>query len=411
MTINLQSIPEQLKSNKNITPYIIRSIDLGSINPIVSYYCKIYVLEYILQNKLHMESKENEGFTVELLDDTESMKKNEESLQEKQVSLVVVLSFAYKLFNQCLQDLKSLTKEKKQATVKKFQAALNFLNILSVFQNSEEIDWQKVSKVDSWDEFDKLNKEKIKVLKFQLSKLFKDEIPYVDEVNDEDLEKELDQELKELEADKKEDDTEEVYNQADDEEEVKNEEEVKDEEEEEEGHDLKMPGAPNDLPKFIDDEDSQPNLPGAPDSEPKFIDDDENGSQPILPGAPHFSPQVSDSESDFKLPGAPKYLPDDEDELSHINKTSSIHVYQPNSNPKKEEFKKPSISRNVSHSHHQLSKNDIKQILDKEDSINVIKKNIKFANSALTFDDLDECERQLEDAIKLMKALKAQEDE
>lgn len=73
MTITTASIPEELKTNKSITPYIIRSIELTQANPVVSYYCKIYVLEYILTNKLHTTSKEIETFTIELLDDTESI--------------------------------------------------------------------------------------------------------------------------------------------------------------------------------------------------------------------------------------------------------------------------------------------------------------------------------------------------
>ncbi|RCK64168.1 Vacuolar protein sorting-associated protein VTA1 [Candida viswanathii] len=408
MAITTASIPEELKTNKSITPYIIRSIELAQANPVVSYYCKIYVLEHILTNKLHTTSKDVEVFTVSLLDDTESIKKDESDenlhkvLNDKQVSFGVVFAFAYKLFNSCLEGLLVLTKDSQAALVGKFKATLNFLNVLEVFKNSE-IAWAEVTggKADSWDEFDKLNKEKIKVLKYQLSRVLKGEVAYKDdEIKDEDLEKELDQELEELGG------------------EVKDEEVLGDDEKEEDDKELGLPGAPSELPKFIDEENGEghPELPLAP----KFIDEPEDDDTVKLPGAPHVPPDVQGEEDDsVKFPGAPKYLPDDD--LSHINKSSTIHVFSPSDKDKQQQppakkpdppVRKPSSSATTQHKHHApLTKENIKQILNRDDTITQVQKHAKFAQSALQFEDFKEAEKQLTQGLELLRVLRQQEDE
>ena len=68
MSIAKNSIPEELRSDRNVSPYIHRAIELENVEPIISYFNKIYVLEYILNNKIHTRSKSNEEFTIKLLD-------------------------------------------------------------------------------------------------------------------------------------------------------------------------------------------------------------------------------------------------------------------------------------------------------------------------------------------------------
>ncbi|EER33031.1 conserved hypothetical protein [Candida tropicalis MYA-3404] len=414
MTITTASIPEELKTNKSITPYIIRSIELTQANPVVSYYCKIYVLEYILTNKLHTTSKEIETFTIELLDDTESIKKDETDenlhkiLNDKQLSFNLVFSFSYKLFNSCLEGLSEITQDNKLQLIGKFKATLNFLNVLEVFKNSE-INWIQITggKANNWDEFDKLNKEKIKLLKFQLSRILKNQVEFKDELKDEDLEKELDQELQEL-------DEEQVGNDNDN-------DDDNDDNEEDGGNDkeINLPGAPNELPKFIDENDDQghPELPSAP----RFIDESTETDQPEddndtvkLPGVPHISPDVQEEEDEsMKLPGAPKYLPDDD--ITHINKSSTIHVFTPSdksTNKPDPSIRKPSSSSSSTHKHHApLTKENIKQILNRDDTITQVQKHAKFAQSALQFEDFKEAEKQLTQGLELLRVLREQEDE
>ncbi|KAL6451099.1 LOW QUALITY PROTEIN: VTA1 Vacuolar protein sorting-associated protein VTA1 [Candida maltosa Xu316] len=399
MPIDTASIPEELKTNKSVTPYIIRSKELEEANPVVSYYCKIYVLDHILTNKLHATSKDIETFTIALLDETESIKKDETDenlhkvLNDRQLSFGLVFSFAYKLFNSCLESLSNLTRSNQPALVSKIKATLNFLN---VFKNSS-IDWTSVTggKANDWEEFDKLNKEKLKILKYQLSRVLKGEVEYKDELNDEELEKELDQELQEISNDQPEEE----------------------EEQQEESKELELPGAPNELPKFIDEESDGPKLP----STPKFIDspekeDKQNDDGSVkLPGAPHIPPhnqQEEDEDDSIKLPGAPKYLPDDD--LSHINKSSSIHVFTPTD--AHEHVKKPDPPARkpsaTAHKHHPpLTKENIKQILNRNDTVTQVQKHAKFAQSALQFEDFAEAEKQLTQGLELLRVLRRQEED
>lgn len=404
MTITTASVPEELKTDKSVTPFIIRSIELSQANPIVSYYCKIYVLEHILTNKLHTTSKEIELFTIELLDDTESIKNNTEDedfhkiLNNKQLSLNVALSFTYKLFNSCLETLLNLTSSKQQqsALISKMKATLNFLSLLAVFKSLEDIDWEKISggKANDWDSFDKLNKEKIKILKYQLSRLLKGEIQVKDELNDEELEKELDKELEEISG-----------------EDVEPEHHEQSGIEKETTEEINLPGAPNDMPKFIEEKDEHsPQLPRAPstlnESNKGEEEDNDNDDSVKLPGVPHFPPDEEDDT--VKLPGAPKYLPDDD--LSHINKSSTIQVFPPTDGTQKKSdspIKKPSATKH----HPPLTKEGIKQILNRDDTITQVQKHAKFAQSALQFEDFSEAEKQLTQGLELLKILRKQEEE
>ena len=136
---------------------------------------------------------------------------------------------------------------------------------------------------------------------------------------------------------------------------------------------------------------------------------------PELPGAPHISPEESNS---LNLPGAPKFLPDDD--LSSINKLSSIHVYQPGSEEEKkvesekktESEKKPEKQEKQEkqttpkHQHQPLSQENINTMITKEEQINKIQKHCKFAMSALNYEDLNTAETQLSEGLELIKLIK-----
>ncbi|KAG7663988.1 uncharacterized protein J8A68_002489 [[Candida] subhashii] len=427
MTITLESIPEELKTDKQVTPFIIRSLELSQPNPIISYYCKIYVLEYILDNKLHTKSKEIETFTILLLDETESIKKSTEDeelhkvLQNSNLSIQIVISFSYKLFNSCLENLNNLTRStNKDALIGKFRATLNFLSLVSVFKGAEGIDWGKLSggKAENWQDFDALNKQKIKVLKYQLSRLIKGEVEYKGEPNDQELEDELNKELGEITGKDTEVGVDDIENEDEDETNKGDGDYHSDHDDGDDGG-FKMPGAPssapaNDLPNFIDLEDEPPKLPQTPD----FVDEKEE-TDVNLPGAPHFAPSDSENETDsVKLPGAPKYLPDDD--ITHINKSSSIQVFPPEHHQSPRESRSsghqqrsppPAVRRSSASRHPPITKETIKQILNRDETISQVQKHAKFAQSALQFEDFEEAEKQLTKGLELLQVLRKQEAE
>ncbi|KAI5963559.1 uncharacterized protein KGF55_002439 [Candida pseudojiufengensis] len=388
MSITINSIPEELKSDKDVTSYIQRAIELEEAEPIISYYSKIYVLEHILNNKLHTKSKSTEEFTIGLLDNTEAIKQNSSDedlkkiLNDKNLSFGYIFKFAYTLFNSCLENLNNYQISSKNQLISKFKAAMCFLSLLTIFESSEdEIEFEKFTggKINNWNDFNKLNKEKLKILKYQLTRIIKDEIDVgkSEEIDDKELEEELNKELDQLST---------VNND-----EINNEQEPQNfdsqtNNQNEENNDTKfnLPGAPKDLPseKGHDDHDS--------------IE---------LPGAPHVAP---DEDSNLGLPKTPKYLPDDD--ITNINKSGSIHVFA--SSPDQPESKiipekKPSVSRVSSQQHHKpLSKENIKQILNRDDAITQIQKHTKFASSALQFEDFDEAEKQLIKGLELLRSVK-----
>ncbi|EGV61834.1 DUF605-domain-containing protein [Yamadazyma tenuis ATCC 10573] len=373
----ISDIPESLKTNKDIVPYIVRSNELEDINPIVSYYCKIYVLEHILNKKLHKDDKEVEAFTIHLLDDTELMKTSDDDsltkvLNDKNLSINVVFSFSLKIFNGCIHELNNYTGA-KLALVNKIKACLNFMSLTEVFKN-DDIDFSSLTggKYTSYDEFNKFNKDRIKLLKYNLSKLIKDEIEIKGEQD------ELDQELQRMESE---------FKEAEDEEPKEAEDETSKE----------------DLPQETLPSLGSPEIKASSEDPPQFIDSEPE--EPVtLPGVPHFSP---DDDNDIKLPGAPQFLP--HDDLSHINKTSAIHVFEPEKDdPQKKEPPKPQSKpqKKPVHGHAPITKEHINSILDRQESMTKAQKHCKFAVSALNYEDLDTAEKEVLQALEMIRLVK-----
>ncbi|CAN3374571.1 hypothetical protein DIURU_001030 [Diutina rugosa] len=373
----MESLPPSLQTDKNIAPYIARANEVAGVNPAVSYYCLIYVLEYILNNKLHTTSKEVEAYTVSLLDETESLKSSEELkdiLGNKQLSLTAVVSFAYKLFNQCVQD-KGTTN--KAALISKIRATINFLTILSVFTNNEGIDWEKISggKAHTGAEFDAMNRKKIKILKVQLMKVVKSQ--------DAEMEEELEQMIDKTPEDASE---------------APAENSTVDDSHETVAKSSVQP------PKFIDndDDDNDDNddgnlkLPDTPQ------DNDESKPSISLPGAPRNNPD--ESENSPHLPSAPDYLPDEE---IPAPKSSAIHViHRESPKPSRPEAeRRPSFVPSPAPSAPPVTKETVQTIVDRTEALASIQKHAKFAISALNYEDTDTAKRELEEALAKLNAL------
>ncbi|WLF76830.1 hypothetical protein PVL30_000534 [Lodderomyces elongisporus] len=461
MGIDRTDIPEELKSDKTVTSYIQRAAELNEIEPVISFYCKILVLQHILDKKLHLQSKANEGLTIKLLEDTEATKNSEEDenlntvLKDKNLSFGVVLKFVYELFNSCLAGLNHYTAEQKAPLLAKFKATLDFFALFDIFKNSEDtLEYAKYTggKINSWSEFEQLNKQKVKTLKYHMTRLIKNEVPtvYSAPINDADLEKELDDEIANLGSDQslpstqlkdedKFDETDEADNaNKKDEGEEGNEigahegslERQNKAIESNDDYSTKLPAPPtSDL--LGNTHSSKDTFPGDGindehdtgigygDSDGKEAHNKGNEPATSLPGVPHSQPRDDEDENPFELPGAPTYLPDQD--LSNINKTNAIHVIP---RPSLEESRrsssnaKPTPRRTTSeqssvpqrHQKH-ITKENINEILNREEAIAKIQKHTKFANSALQFDDLGEAEKQLLEGIELLRVLRAQEPE
>lgn len=404
--ISTDSIPESLRLNKNVTPFISRSIELEQANPVVSYYCKVFVIEHILDQKLHVDNSEVQAFTMELLDETEAVKKSgeestlKEVLNNRQLSLNAVFIFAFKIFNSCLEDIKHYDGANKAKIGSKLKAALNFWSLLQLFydQTDDVVDYSKTTggKCVGAEQFILFCKDKQKTLKFQLSRLIKNEIPVQNDV--EELERELDNLTF---ANTK------TNNTSDgalgDFGEARETEEPEQDEENETGQVVNPEENENteDLDVFHGESVHDPSKQVS--SEHEFS----------LPGAPSFDPshELKDDDATFELPGAPKFLPDDD--LSHINKKSSIVVFSPESSETKATTNvKPNVTavfpklQSTKQTAVHVTKENLNSILDFSEQISKIQKHAKFAISALNYEDLETAEKELLQGLELLREVK-----
>lgn len=396
------SVPESLKSDKSVAPFMARARELADVNPVISYYCRLYVLEYILSNKLHTTSLEVGEFTVSLLDETEAIKNSEDEsirkvLNDKMLLISAVVTFAYKLYNSCLSGLTTYDATKKSATVAKMRAALNFMTLVGMFGDDGGIDFGQLTagRATTNAEFFKLHNEKVKTLKYQLTRVMRDEVGGEEE-DDEELEREL-----KMMSEKDEEDVKEGK-EGNDENEL-NELNSKDITQEETPEPANDPEGPNSTVFDLPNASSKPPVPSASASPSS-----PSSSSPKLPGAPHFAPE---DDSNLRLPGAPTYLPTDD--LSHVNKDSPIHMFTPEDAKNEEEPKsakpapKPEKPRAVAKQKAPVTKETINEILDISDHISKIQKHAKFAISALNYDDLATAERELVAGLEMLRAAKA----
>lgn len=404
MSIKADSVPASIKKDINVTPFISRAAELQNVHPVVSYYCKVYVLEHILSNKLHTTDKEVEAFTIALLEDTEQIKNSTEDedlhkiLASRQLSLNVLFAFVFKLFLSSLEDVSNYDGINKIQLASKLRASINFMTSLKVFtgESDDSLDFGETtgSKCQDRTEFIAFIKEKTKVLKYQLSKLIKDELSVKGE--DEDLAK------------------------LEEEEEAKaNDQDVPtlpsvDKDEPSEPQDLSTDSAkPPALPASPADPPSLPASPAKPPSLPTSPANDESDNPLHLPGAPKYDPESepnADDDEEVKLPGAPKFLPDDD--LSQINKDSSIKVFPPEPKDERPEEKqppkpssKPAPAGNLKH-HKPITKESLKTILSTGEQITQAQKHAKFAISALNYEDIETAEKELLQGLEVLRLIK-----
>ncbi|OBA22781.1 DUF605-domain-containing protein [Metschnikowia bicuspidata var. bicuspidata NRRL YB-4993] len=400
-----RDIPASLKTDKLVAPFIARLAELSEVNPVVSYFCKLYVIEYILSQQLHALSKEIEEFTMQLLDDTEQAKNDPGDvghvLDSRQLSANLVFVFAFKLFNGCLEDLGSYDGVSKPQLVQKLRATITFWSLFPLFKQdnvAQPVDFAETSagQCQSEDEFMKFTKDKIKTLKFQLSRLLKDEIPVKGE------EQELDALALSLEGLGP-----------------------------EKGAEIEDGNAPA-TGKHSDETNTETrgfqrsrgnlgtsenggfSLPAAPQYQPGAgsAPESEEEAEFKLPGAPRFDPGAGSSSdpSTPKLPGAPKLLPDDD--LSHVNKKSSIRVFQPtgagNDGESEEapELPKPGLQRSASSNVLHVTKESLPIIVDTTEQVSRIQKHAKFAISALNYEDWDTAEAELVRGLEMLRRIK-----
>ncbi|GAA5972500.1 hypothetical protein JCM21900_005828 [Sporobolomyces salmonicolor] len=143
------AVPSELKP---ISPYLARATELAIADPVISYWCTYYALQQAMT--LGAKDAESQVFLFALMDKLEAMKaehENNDAVTEDHAASAYIEDFALKIFAQA--DSEDRKAKATRLTAKKFLAAANFLELLSVFgevgsENREKIKYSKWKAAD-----------------------------------------------------------------------------------------------------------------------------------------------------------------------------------------------------------------------------------------------------------------------
>ncbi|KAI0080324.1 DUF605-domain-containing protein [Panus rudis PR-1116 ss-1] len=130
--LGLPVVPPELKP---IVPYLQRAEEVKAQEPVVAYWCAYYAAQIGISMKAKGPAASH--FLLQLLDTLENMKKEigpNDAIDEDSVGSAYVENFALKVFARA--DNEDRNGKATRATAKKFLAAANFFEVLSVFSSS-----------------------------------------------------------------------------------------------------------------------------------------------------------------------------------------------------------------------------------------------------------------------------------
>lgn len=151
---------------KDIQIYITRSNELESPEPLMSYFCKLYAVEQILNLGLHTRDESISAFAMELLDSIETFKtntrnsENVEIISDQETSIAYVLSFANSIFKNSLDQI--VNQKSTRGTAISLLTSTQFFKLLNLWKN----------RYQELEETEQLSK-KIKYAKFHASRILK----------------------------------------------------------------------------------------------------------------------------------------------------------------------------------------------------------------------------------------------
>lgn len=149
-------------SLKIINPFLLRAHELEQVEPVISYYCKVYAAQEILARNLHRSGDPSvTSFAGDLMDNIEAMRSSNPKLASEDgqgiladddVARSYVEAFALNVFAKA--DKEVYDKTSSLATTQRFIAAATFLELLKLFSEKKTLSirtWQKnqVRKVPS----------------------------------------------------------------------------------------------------------------------------------------------------------------------------------------------------------------------------------------------------------------------
>ncbi|KAI5123598.1 hypothetical protein M0805_003415 [Coniferiporia weirii] len=139
------ALPQLPTSLKPIAPYIQRAEELRSKDPVIAYWCTYYAAQLGLDQKSHEPGSQE--YLLTLITLLEEMKRElgaNDAIDHESAGAAYVENFAVKVFT--LADNEDRQGRATRSTAKKFLAAANFLELLRVFEksNNAQVNDEKV---------------------------------------------------------------------------------------------------------------------------------------------------------------------------------------------------------------------------------------------------------------------------
>ncbi|GAA5937287.1 Vta1p [Sporobolomyces koalae] len=143
------AVPPELKP---ITSYLARAHELTTADPVISYWCTYFAVQQAMT--LGVKSSESQNFLLELMDRLETMKaehQENEAVTEDAAAAAYIENFGLRIF--ATADNEDRKGKATRATARKFLAAANFLELLTVFgetgtENRDKIKYSKWKATD-----------------------------------------------------------------------------------------------------------------------------------------------------------------------------------------------------------------------------------------------------------------------
>lgn len=354
---------------KQIQVYINRANELEKADPLIAYFCKLYVVEEILEKGLHQTNEDIMKFAMGLLDDIENTKSGDDDsiagiIKDKETSISYVLAFCNKIFANSLQQITNHKSSK--STAQSFLAFVNLIDLLKLWK--EDYQYLVVN-----EEIPK----KIKYAKFHAARIIK-AIKKGEDPNDYDppeldLSKELNKGGDNVGDNAGDDAGDNAGDNAD----------VAD--------DMIESRTSLDEPHFPESEKNPKTnklgLPEPPKSKPSGQTKTDSD---LVDNTPEDIPQFIDEEPETELPSVPSFIDDSPPP------SSPQSPQPPKPKPKPRQQKTEKLQKQI----------NVDEILESSEIYTKAQKHAKFAISAMNYEDKTTAVRELQNAILSLEQLR-----
>ncbi|KAF9512288.1 hypothetical protein BS47DRAFT_1091098 [Hydnum rufescens UP504] len=142
------TLPELPQPLTHLSPYVQRALELKTKDPIMCYWCLYFSAKHGVAAK---GGKECRPFLFDLMDTLEKLKqelKSNDAIATDEAGSAYIENFALKVFN--LADNEDRKGKASRSTAKKFLAAANFLELLTIFDVGDQSENEEKIRYSKW---------------------------------------------------------------------------------------------------------------------------------------------------------------------------------------------------------------------------------------------------------------------